>query len=95
MTQKRASKRQPYPEEMALETMVTGARGEVTHHRAHCLDISHGGLGLSTSHTLRENQVVKISLPVKGFDATIPVLAEVLWVMPDNNHYRVGVRYLV
>jgi hypothetical protein len=93
MTEKRASERQPYPEEMELETTATGGVG--TYHQVHCLDISQGGLGLSTSHILRENQIVKISLPVKGFAATVPVLAEVSWVMADNNRYRAGVRYLI
>jgi hypothetical protein len=97
MAEKRASERQPYPEEMELEATATG--GVETHYRVHCLDISQGGLGLSTSHMLRESQIVKISLPVKGFVATVPVLAEVLWVIADKqthkHRYRAGVRYLI
>jgi hypothetical protein len=92
MTEKRATERQPYPEEMELETT---AGGVTTRHRVHCLNISHGGLGLSTSHMLKEHQIVKIFLPVKGFDATVPVLAGVSWVMADDNRYRAGVRYLI
>jgi hypothetical protein len=95
MTEKRASERQPYFEEMELGILMTGTAGEITLHGAYCLNISHGGLGLSTSHRLRENQIVRISLPVKGFHATVPVLAEVSWVMADNNGHRAGVRYLI
>jgi hypothetical protein len=95
MTEKRASERQPYFEEMELGILMTGTAGEVTVQPAYCLDISRGGLGLSSSHRLRENQIVKISLPVKGFHATVPVLAEVSWVKADKNGNRAGVRYLI
>jgi hypothetical protein len=95
MSERRASERQPYFEEMALGIVKAGTGGWVTQHRAHCLNLSHGGLGLSTSHVLRENQIVKIILPVKGFHATVPVLAEVSWVIAENNHYRAGIRYLI
>jgi Tfp pilus assembly protein PilZ len=92
----RASSRHLYPEEIKFETMASGTEtARRAHYRAHCLDISQGGLGFSTAHELGEGEVVKLSLPLRDFEVTLPVLAEVLWVKPAERHYRVGVRYLI
>ena len=92
----RAKGRHLYSEELILETMAMGKKTVRTaHYRAHCLNISQGGLGFSTAHALSEREVVKLSLPLRDFDITLPVLAEVLWVKPANRHYKVGVRYLI
>jgi Tfp pilus assembly protein PilZ len=92
----RTSSRHPYSEDIRLETMTEGIKeAEIERYCAHCLNISQGGLGFSTGRELREREVVKLSFPLKDFDISLPVLAEVLWVKPAERRYRVGVRYLV
>jgi Tfp pilus assembly protein PilZ len=92
----RASSRHLYPEEIKFEAMAGGTKtSRRAHYRAHCLNISQGGLGFSTTHELGEREVVKLSLPLRDFEITLPVLAEVLWVKPAERHYKVGVRYLI
>lgn len=92
----RSNSRHLYSEEIRFETMVTGAEMvRSAQYRAHCLNISQGGLAISTAYKLRERQIVKLSLPLKGFDVTVPVLAEVLWVKAANRHNRAGVRYVI
>ncbi len=92
----RVNSRHLYPEKIRFETMAMGPKKvRPAHYRAHCLNISQGGLGFSTYHALGEREVVRLSLPFRDFGITLPVLAEVLWVKPSSRYYRVGVRYLI
>ncbi len=94
--EKRVSGRHPFSGDIELEITITGIKGAgMTHQRAHCLDVSRGGLGFSTAQPLKETEIVKVSLPLKALYVTVPVLAEVLWVKPANHHYRVGLRYVM
>jgi hypothetical protein len=33
-------------------------------------------------------------MPVKEMEITIPVLAQVIWSKPDDDHFRAGLRFL-
>ncbi len=59
------------------------------------LDISHGGLGLTTEYALKEEDVLKLIFPINELDTTLPVFAETVWSKPANGHFRAGLRFLV
>jgi len=58
------------------------------------VDISSCGLGIKTKYVLAEGSVVKFYFPIKEVEITIPVYAQVMWSMPTNDHFRVGLRFL-
>ena len=58
------------------------------------VDISSCGLGIKTRYALEEGSVLKFYIPIREVEVTIPVLAQVMWSMPANDHFRVGVRFL-
>jgi len=58
------------------------------------VDISSCGLGIETKCVLAEGSVVKFYFPIKEVEITIPVYAQVMWTMPRNDHFRVGLRFL-
>ena len=58
------------------------------------VDISSCGLGIKTNCVLPEGSVVKFYFPIKEVEITIPVYAQVMWTMPRNDHFRVGLRFL-
>ena len=58
------------------------------------VDISSRGLGIKTKYVLAEGSVVKFYFPIKEVEITIPVYAQVMWSMPTNDHFRVGLRFL-
>lgn len=58
------------------------------------LDISQSGLGLTTEYALKEGDVLRLILPIKELDTTLPVLAETVWSNPANGHFRAGLRFL-
>jgi hypothetical protein len=58
------------------------------------LNISSSGLGMKTRYSLMEGSVVKFILPLGEAEITVPVFAEVIWSMPADNHFSVGLRFL-
>jgi hypothetical protein len=58
------------------------------------VDISSGGIGISTMHTFRRGEVVKIEYALHGHDVTMPVYSEVAWCHSDNGNTRAGLRFL-
>jgi hypothetical protein len=58
------------------------------------LDISSCGLGIKTKYVLAEDSVIKFYFPIKELEITIPVYAQVMWSMPTNDHFRVGLKFL-
>jgi Tfp pilus assembly protein PilZ len=91
---KRTSVRQPYTQEVEFEAMIAGAKkAGLARHRAHCLDISQGGLGITTAFKPREGEILRLSIPIKR-EVTLPVFAEVMWITPEGAHFRAGMRFL-
>jgi Tfp pilus assembly protein PilZ len=91
---KRISVRQPYTKEIKFEAMVAGAKkAGLARHHARCLDISQGGLGITTSFKPREGEILRLSIPIKR-EVTLPVFAEVMWITPEGAQYRAGMRFL-
>jgi hypothetical protein len=92
--EKRKSTRQPFSKEIDFEAMAAGRkRIEVEQHRANCLDISRGGVGLTTQFKPGEGAVVKLSIPLKR-DVMLPVFAEVVWIKGEVDYFRAGMRFL-
>ena len=58
------------------------------------VDISSCGLGMKTKHAVKEGAVLKFYLPMREWEITIPVYAQVMWASPANDHFRVGLRFL-
>jgi len=58
------------------------------------LDISDGGLGLTSKFALRTGEVLKLSIPLLTSGISVPVFAEVRWVHPISRHFRTGLRFL-
>lgn len=59
------------------------------------LDISQGGLGLTTDYALKEGEVLRLIFPINELDITLPIFAETVWSKPANGHCRAGLRFLV
>lgn len=94
VSEKRKSTRQPFSKEIDFEAMAAGMkRIEVKQHRANCLDISQGGVGLTTQFKPGEGAVLKLSIPFKK-DVMLPVFAEVVWIQGEVDGFRAGMRFL-
>ena len=62
------------------------------------MNISEGGLCLSQDIQWREEQVLRLVLPISHRCITIPTLGEVRWVKRsalNDGKYRIGVQYLI
>ena len=58
------------------------------------LDISDGGLGLTSKLAFKIGEVLKLSIPLLTSGISLPVFAEVRWAHPINRHFRTGLRFL-
>ena len=58
------------------------------------VDISSGGLGVTTGYPLKKGDVLNIQLPVLDSATVLPVFSEVIWSIPASEEYRVGLRFL-
>lgn len=58
------------------------------------VDISPGGMGLTTDYPLKEGDVLKLYLPVAAGHASVPVFTEVIWLRPSDREFRAGLRFL-
>ncbi len=58
------------------------------------LNVSQAGLGLSTDLHLREGEIVKLFLPLKELDITVPVMAQVKWSRRMSSACQSGLRFL-
>jgi hypothetical protein len=93
--EKRRDIRKEYLEEISFESMLTDQSGRgVVIHSGRSMDMSRGGLGLASTYKATEGEVVKLSIPLNRSDMTVPVFAEVMWVMPFNEYYKAGLRFL-
>jgi hypothetical protein len=93
-SERRKSARHPYSEQVDFEAMTAGTKKiGVAHHRADCLNISRGGMGITSRFELEEGKVLKLSIPFKQH-VTLPVFAEVIWAKPEDDTFRAGMRFL-
>ena len=93
-SEKRKSARQPYTKEIDFEAMIADTKKiGLAKHRAHCLNISQGGLGMTTGFKPSEGEVLRLSFPFKK-DVKLPVFAEVIWTSAEADQCRAGMRFL-
>ena len=59
-----------------------------------CIDISQGGLRITSDFIIEQGQVLELSLPVDATDIFSPVFAEVMWSMPERGNISNGLRFL-
>ena len=58
------------------------------------VDLSPGGIGLTTDYPLNKGDVLKLFFPVNVGNASLPVFSEVVWTQAVNEQFRVGLRFL-
>ncbi len=92
---KRAFKRKIFnrPIEFELSAIETG-RGENLHKSGEAINISSGGIGLSTTCALKLGEILKVNLPAIARSASLPVFSEVVWVRQVGAHVEAGLRFL-
>ncbi len=93
MEEKRGNGRTVYADEISFEPTVI-AKARPGRSRVQCLNISQKGFGVITNSDLIPGEVLKFFFPLKGYDLTLPVIAEVVWTMQLDEYRRAGLRYL-
>lgn len=58
------------------------------------VDISLGGIGLTSDCFLKEGDVLKLFIPVAEANTRLPVYTEVMWSTPSDGEFRAGLRFL-
>ena len=61
------------------------------------INISNGGICISTRHRLSKDMVLKVNLPVSEISPAAPTLAQVMWVIsnPKRRECRTGLRFII
>ncbi len=61
------------------------------------VNISNGGIGITTRYRLDRDMVLKVNLPVSEISPAAPTLVQVMWVMdnPKRREYRTGLRFII
>jgi len=87
--------RKEYTKEMSFESMLAGEQGQgIASRTGQAVDIGQGGLGLVTPYSPTQGEVLKLSIPLKDPEVTLPIFAEVMWVTSSDEYYRAGLRFL-
>ena len=58
------------------------------------VDICSHGLGLITDQKFNKGDVFKVTLPSTAEETLLPVYSQVVWVMRQEDGYRVGLHFL-
>ena len=75
--------------------MLTGENSKgIIYRNGSSTDISSEGLGLMAPYEMTEGEILKLLIPFKALDITVPVFAEVKWVQPFEQDYKAGLRFL-
>jgi c-di-GMP-binding flagellar brake protein YcgR len=61
------------------------------------VNISNGGICITTRYRLNKDMVLKVNLPVSEISPAAPTLAQVMWVSgnPKRREYRTGLRFII
>ena len=91
--EKRDGERKPFNSQVHFRLSAINLK-EKTHvqYVGRGVDISEYGLGLISEVTLEKGDILQILLPAIS-DTTLPVFAEVRWLVPFNS-VRVGLQFL-
>jgi len=77
-----------------LKRMASG-RWENIQGQGQGIDVSSQGLGFVTPIPLNRGEILCLNFPVIPPNTTLPVFSEVRWSRQEDEHYRVGVAFLV
>ncbi len=92
---RRAFKRKIFNRQVSFELSAIGeGRGENLHNNGEAINISSGGIGLSTTCSLKRGEVLRLYLPSIARSAALPVLSEVVWVRQAGARMEAGLRFL-
>jgi len=91
----RAYKRKIFNRRVNFElSAIADGRRENIHMSGEAINISSGGIGLSTTCALKQGEVLKLYLPALARSAELPVFSEVVWVRQAGGHVEAGLRFL-
>jgi len=91
----RAYKRRKFNRLVNFElSAIADGRRENIHMSGEAINISSGGIGLSTTCELKRGEILKLFLPAIARSAALPVFSEVVWVRPAGGHVEAGLRFL-
>ncbi|MRR06141.1 MAG: PilZ domain-containing protein [Deltaproteobacteria bacterium] len=89
----RAYKRKIFNRPVSFElSAITDGRRETIHMSGEAINISSGGIGLSTTCRLERGEILKLYLPAIARSAALPVFSEVVWVKQAGGNVEAGVR---
>ncbi len=92
---KRAVKRKIFNHPVRFElSAIEEGRRENIHMSGDAMNISSGGIGLSTRCALKRGEVLKLYLPAIARSASLPVFSEVVWVRQAGAYVEAGLRFL-
>ncbi len=92
---KRAFKRKIFHRPVSFElSAIEESRRENTQKSGEAINISSGGLSLSTTYALKHGEILKLYLPAIARSASLPVFSEVVWVRQAGAHVEAGLRFL-
>ena len=91
---KRLYDRKMFDQPFSFEISVVDAGRNNVKQNGVGVDISSSGLGMKTRRSFQDGSVLKFYLPMREWEITIPVFAQVMWSKPDDDHFRVGLRFL-
>ena len=93
--EKRANNRKNFQRPVSFELNCAGKGwSENIRQNGEALDISSGGIGLSTTYALKRGEILKVYLPAIARSASLPVFSEVVWVRQAGAHVEAGLRFL-
>jgi len=92
-TTKRDGERKPFNSQVHFRLSAVNSK-QKTHvqYVGRGVDISEYGLGLISEVHLEKGDILQVLLPAIS-DTTLPVFAEVRWLVPFNS-FRVGLQFL-
>ena len=95
-SEKRTDKRKSLAQAISFElSTVDSDRIENVVIQGLGVDVSDGGMGMTTPYPLKGGEVVKIFFPVTEGETRVPILTEVMWSRYCAGEYRSGLRFLV
>ena len=93
--EQRVSFRKIIPQPVSIELIGLGpGRAKEFRIDGQCVDISSEGMGMTTVGALHQGDVLKLHFAVVDMQVTLPILTEVMWSRPVEDHYRAGLRFL-
>jgi hypothetical protein len=59
------------------------------------VDVSIGGMAMTTGYPLKAGQIVRLVTAVAGAGSSLPLLTEVMWSTFADGEFKAGLRYLL